>query len=161
MKLLDATEGLRMTITCTAFQFVFFSSTLNALLHFKSAKGDDSEKKYSSRCLFPENAKPGDPCIENNGVAEIEWLVTELLIGHIVVFVMQLVPRILKNFISVQKWYALETVCKIIVVFVYGRTLFLACSDFGIVSNRLEATDAKHPIPQNTLEGIPTLLRWV
>ena len=108
MKLLDATEGIRMTITCTAFQFVFMVSLLNLFYRYIWYYFDATKYTETGR---------------------IDMIAYELLSGHFLVFVLLLCPQLVRNCISAQKWYAIDNFCKLVAVFGYGRTLIVACTN--------------------------------
>ena len=87
----------------------------------------------------------------------MEWIAIELLIGHIVVGVLWVLPKILGRCLKNNPWWVIKKILNVISVGIYMRAIFIACSQYPSVKQQMIMTESG----METFEPLVSLNNWI
>lgn len=109
---------------------------------------------------YPTRNKDNTADLEVSGqelADKMEWIAIELLIGHIVVVVLWVLPKILGHCLKNNPWWVIKKILNVISVGVYMRAIFIACSQYPAVKQQMIMTESG----MENFEPLLSLNTWI
>lgn len=142
MRLLDPLEGVKALGQSIAFQCVFSASSLLMLIkYWRSPDSHVMDLNEWNAILHNKTQPAADPAVlmslaetedqidYNKTQRNLDEIVLELFISHMIVVVLWALPRLMKC-LSRNSWWVFAKVCECISIAAYVRAMFIACTDY-------------------------------